>query len=129
MVVYFYFQKKLSLLSLTTLATLSFFFLPTRVHERYLYSGLLFLILLSAQTKNKILAYTTAVLNITYFLNLYYVYIYYNHFYFKMPSVLFWEEGYNLLESNGKILSLIGSTCFVIVTWLILRMDQNKTND
>lgn len=126
---YFYSQKRLSLLSLATLATLSFYFLPTRVHERYLYSGLLFLILLSAHTKNKLLIYTTIVLNIIYFINLYYVYIYYNHFYFKMPSVLFWEAGYNLLEGNGKILSFISTVCFVIVTWLILKTDQNKTND
>lgn len=125
-VLYFYSHRRFSLLSLVTLATLSFYFLPTRVHERYLYSGLLFLILLSAHTKNKLLIYTTIALNIIYFLNLYYVYIYYNHFYFKIPSVLFWEPGYNLLNTSGKLLSLISTLCFIAATWLIVKTKPNK---
>lgn len=123
---YFYFRKQLSLLSLATLATLSFYFLPTRVHERYLYSGLVFLILLSAYTKNKLLATLTIILNLIYFLNLYYVYIYYNHFYLKMPSVLFWEAGYNLLERGGKFLSVISTACFICVSFLTIKLNHAK---
>lgn len=124
---YFYFLKKrLSLLTLVTLATLGFYFLPTRVHERYLYSGLLFLILLSAYTKNRLLVILTIILNLIYLLNLYYVYIYYNHFYLRMPSALFWETGYNLLEKNGKFLAVISTACFILVSFLTIKLNRAK---
>ncbi len=125
-ILYFSLMKRFPILFLATLATLSFYFLPTRVHERYLYSGLIFLILLSAYTRNKLLIILTTILNIIYFLNLYYVYIYYNHFYLNMPSSIFWSTGYNLIEINGKLLSLISTLCFVYISFLIIRLNKSK---
>lgn len=123
---YFYCKERFSLLNLATFATLSFYFLPTRVHERYLYSGLIFLILLSFHARNKLLTILTLILNLVYFLNLYYVYIYYNHFYFKMPSVLFWEAGYNLLQTSGKLLALISVICFICISFLIIKLKKTE---
>lgn len=125
-ILYFFLKKRFPILFLATLATLSFYFLPTRVHERYLYSGLVFLILLSAYTKNKLLIILTAALNIIYFLNLYYVYIYYNHFYLNLPSPIFWNTGYSLIETNGKLLSIIATFCFVCISFLIIRLNKSK---
>ena len=55
MLSYFYFKKNLSLYTLSALALLGFYFLPTRVHERYLYPALVFLIVLIGINRSKVL--------------------------------------------------------------------------
>lgn len=118
----FYLKRKLSLYALASLALLGFYFLPTRVHERYLYPALVFLILISTNLKSKLLLFLTFILNIIHFLNLYYVYVYYNEFYLKLPKVLYNPFLYNFLDSNGRILSLISTIIFIIITFVIIKI-------
>src|SRR3989338_8176575 len=54
-VIFSYMKKNLNIYTLSSLATLSFYFLPTRVHERYLYPALVFLLISSIISKSKIL--------------------------------------------------------------------------
>lgn len=118
---YFYLKKKLSLYALVALATLAFFFLPTRVHERYLYPAIIFLVLSAALLKSRLIFLLTSLLSIVHFLNLYYVYIYYNQFYLKLPEVIYNPVVYNFLTNNGKNLSIISNIIFILISASIIR--------
>lgn len=125
MIGYFFFKKKLSVYALATLATLGFFFLPTRVHERYLYPAIVFLILLTAYYKSKSLLILTGALTFLHLLNLYYVYVYYNEFYLKLPKILYNPIIYNFLDTNSKELSLISSIVFILIVISIIKYDTS----
>lgn len=125
----FYFQRKLSIYALAVLAALGFFFLPTRVHERYLYPAIVFLILSSMFLKSRLLLILTAILSLIHFLNLYYVYIYYNEIYFKLPKVLYNATVYNFLVENSKVLSLISIIIFILISVIIVKYDQSSKNN
>lgn len=126
MLTFFYFKKKLSIYQLATLATLSFFFLPTRVHERYLYPGLFFLILLTFQIKNTSFLILTFILNLMYLLNLYFVYTYYNQFYFNLENPLFVEFLYVFLQNNSQLLSSLSTVIFVFLTVIIIKLNYGS---
>lgn len=126
MLTFFYFKKKLSIYQLATLATLSFFFLPTRVHERYLYPGLFFLILLTFQIKNTSFLILTFILNLMYLLNLYFVYTYYNQFYFNLENLLFVESIYVFLQNNSQLLSSLSTVIFVFLTVIIIKLNYGS---
>lgn len=126
---YFYFKKKLSLFTLAALATLGFFFLPTKVHERYLYPAIVFLILATAYFKSRLLLVLTGLLSLLYLLNLYYVYVYYNEFYLKLPKVLYHPVVYSFLDANGKSLSLLSTAIFIFIAIVIIKYhDKFKEN-
>lgn len=112
---YFFFKKRLSLYALSALLTLGFFFLPTRVHERYLYPTLIFLIILAVAYKSRLLLVLTSILSLMHFLNLYYVYVYYNEIYLKLPKILYNPILYNFLAENSKNLSLISTVVFLLI--------------
>ncbi|MBI2011981.1 hypothetical protein HYS91_04390 [Candidatus Daviesbacteria bacterium] len=118
---YSYFKRKFFFFSLSTLAFLSFFFLPTRVHERYLYPALIFLIIFAIQIKNKWLILLYFILSLIHFLNLYYVYIYYNEFYLSLPKVLYIPFLYFFAQDYSKILSLLSTVIFYLVTIIIIK--------
>ena len=126
---YFYLRRNLSLYALATLATLGFFFLPTKVHERYIYPALVFLILLATLYKSKLLLALTGTLSLLHFLNLYYVYVYYNEFYLKLPKILYVPAIYNFLEANGKGLSLISTVIFILISIGIIKYNAIFSKD
>lgn len=119
--VFIFGRKKLSVYSLAALATLTFYFLPTRAHDRYLYPALIFLILVVSQMRSYILLALTAILSFIHLLNLYYVYVYYNEFYFKMPKLLYNPFLYNFLDNFGGQISVFSTVIFVVVSVIIIR--------
>jgi dolichyl-phosphate-mannose-protein mannosyltransferase len=119
--VVFFKKKILDVFLLSTLAFLAFFFLPTRVHERYLFSAIPFLILVSIHFKSRTLIMATIFLTLLHLLNLYYVYIYYNEFYLKLPKTLYIPGLYESLESDGKFLSALSTLIFGIITVTIFK--------
>lgn len=127
MIIFLYFEKKISLYSLATLATLGFFFLPTRVHERYLYPAISFLILTAVTLKSRLLLILTVCLSLIHFLNLYYVYVYYNEFYLKMPKLLYHPTLYNLLDTQGRSLSFLSTTIFVLISLVIAKLNYEHS--
>ncbi len=118
---FYFFKKKLSLYILASLAFLGFYFLPTRVHERYLYPGLIFLIISASLLKSRLLIALTAFLSIIHFLNLYYVYVYYNEVYLKLPKLLYNPFLYNFLDNKGKQFSVISTILFILISIVIIK--------
>ncbi|MBI2019164.1 hypothetical protein HYS95_00655 [Candidatus Daviesbacteria bacterium] len=118
---YLYLKKRLTLYAVGALATLAFFFLPTRVHERYLYPALVFLVITATQLKSKILVMLTAILSLLHLLNLYQVYVYYNEIYSNVPKTLYNHFVYNFVNENGKTLSTISLAIFIIISVIIFK--------
>ncbi len=121
-------KKKFSYYLLSSLAALFFFFLPTRVHERYLYPAIPFLVISSfiAKPIHKILLIGTILVSTMYFFNLYYVYIYYNENFLHLPQVLTIQPLYNFLDHNLKLLSFLQTLIFIIIVWSILKTNYDK---
>lgn len=127
--IFLFFRKgKISLYALATLSLLSFSFLPTRVHERYLYPGLVFLIIYSFYIKDKFLIFLSTILSLIHFLSLYYAYVYYDEFYLKLPHLLYTPILYNLIERNFFALSLISVLIFIGTTYQIVKKEYVKAN-
>lgn len=118
---YFYLKGTLSLYTVSALSVLAFFLLPTRVHERYLYPAIVFLIFLSAILKSRLILILTILLSFTHFLNLYYVYVYYNEFYLKLPKTLYLPFLYNFLDNSGRLMSIISTTLFILISIIIIK--------
>lgn len=112
----FFRQKRPNLFLFSSLALLAFFFLPTRIHERYLYPAIPFLFITAAHFKSKLLYCLTILLSSIYLLNLYFVYVYYNEFYLKLPQVFYIPNIYEFFEANGKLLSIISTLLFLLIT-------------
>lgn len=121
-----FFKRRLDVFTLSTLAFFAFFFLPTRVHERYLFSAIPFLILISLQFKSKFLIIATIILSTLHLMNLYYVYVYYNEFYLKLPKILYIPYLYEFLETQGKFMSAISTLLFVLITFTIFKIVIDK---
>lgn len=123
----FYFKKTINLYALCTLALLSFYFLPTRVHERYLYPAIVFLILFAASLKSRTLFLLANIISFIHLLNLYYAYVYYNEFYLKMPKLLYNPILYNLLDTQSRSLSFLSTTIFVLISLVIIRLNYGHS--
>lgn len=123
-IIFSYMKKNLNIYTLSSLATLSFYFLPTRVHERYLYPALVFLLISSLISKSKILLTLFIILSLFHFLNLLHVYIKYNGHLFILPNYL--DSLYQFLEGNIRLISLASMTLFILITVLILKSDYVK---
>lgn len=127
-IIFFYFKKSIDLYTLSALALLSFYFLPTRVHERYLYPAIPFLIILFSFYKSKIILFLTIFLSLLHFVNLYFVYIYYNVLYLKIPIILYLPNLFQIIEENNKTLSLLSTLVFLIINYIILKVEYAKKN-
>lgn len=128
-VVYLYLTKRLPFYSLATLAILGFFFLPTRVHERYLFPAIVFLVLAATTIKSKSLILLTIILSLLHFFNLYYVYIYYNYLYLKLPTVIYNPTFYSFLDGGGKSLSLISTVIFILISITLFKHNVISKKD
>lgn len=118
---YLYIKKNLNFFALTTLLFLGFFFLPTRVHERYIYPSLVFLIFYLGFIKSKTIAIICLSLTLIHFLNLYYVYVYFNENYLKLPYLLYNNYLYSFLDNHGKLLSFLSFAIFIILNIVIIK--------
>lgn len=93
------------------ISIMAFFTLLTRMHERYIFSILPFLLLASLLLKSRTLIFFYILISFLSLINLYLPYAYYNQ-HLKLPSYLT-----NLLLSNFQLLSAI-----VVLTFLLLYM-------
>ncbi len=120
-IIYQSLKKRISVLTLSTLSLLSFYYLPTRVHDRYLYPALVFLILVAIRRKSKVLVILAGVLSLIHLINLYQVYIYYDVFYLKMFVPLYNNNLYVITSELAKVWSLMSLLIFVTVSSLLLK--------
>ncbi len=112
-----YYWKKKTLAALTvafTLTSYAFFMFFPRMHERYLFPVLAFLLLLVGYTKDKKLFFITLLLNLSYLLNMHMVIL-------KFKNLL----DNNVFERGVYILGLIHTVLF-IAFWLICQMQLGK---
>ncbi len=127
MLIFLYLRKRIDEFSLAALATLGFYFLPTRIHERYLYPVIPFLIIAFAQFKTNYKFYLISALSLIHLVSLYYVYVYYNEFYLKLPKLLYFPLLYNFTDQNGKLLSFISTAIFVLIVITFIKNAKNFT--
>lgn len=120
-VAFVYFKKGIPLYTLAALATMAFYFLPTRVHERYLYPALVFLILSAIEFKSEIILYIQDILSLIYFVNLYRVFIYYNEEVLNTYQAFFMPSVYNFLAGQDKIISQWVTIFFVVISIYLLK--------
>lgn len=125
-IIYLGLKKKANYFLIAALLTLVFYFLPTRVHERYLYPAFPFLFYSAFLFRHKILAILTGLLSMTYLLNLYYVYVYYNELFLKLEKRLYFEPIYLLLDTQGRLLSLFSTLLFSIIVGIIIKLIYAK---
>ncbi|MGE5605902.1 MAG: glycosyltransferase 87 family protein, partial [Bacteroidota bacterium] len=112
-----YYWKKRTLAALTvafTLTSFAFFMFFPRMHERYLFPVLAFLLLLVGYTKNKILFFITLLLNLSYLLNMHTVIL-------KFKNLL----DNNVFERSIYVLGLIHTVLFIVI-WLIFQIQSGK---
>lgn len=119
-----YLKRRYNLYILTSLAALSFYFLPTRVHDRYLYPALVFLFICSFILKNKTLVILTTILSLLHVVNLLHVYLKYNGF--LLTSMQYLNPLYQFLEKNITLLSLISTFFFILISIVLLKINENK---
>lgn len=126
---FLFFKKKISLYATAALACLAFYFLPTRVHERYLYPAIPFLVILFSIYKSKTVFILTTLLSLLHLFNLYYVYISYNNIYLNLPKVIYNPIVYDFISTKNYYLSFISTIVFILLTINIYRLDyENKKN-
>lgn len=123
---YFLKKRKLSLYTLSALSTLSFFFLITRMHERYFYPSLIFLIIVAILRKSYLLLAFTIILTLIYFLDLYYVYIYYNMFYLNLSIPLYNQIIYDFADKNIQFISFVSTFIFMLTSISILKLENEN---
>jgi Gpi18-like mannosyltransferase len=120
-------KKNANYFLIASLCTLFFYFLPTRVHERYLYPAIPFLFYAAFLFHNKVLIWLTVILSTTYALNLYYVYVYYNELFNEgSVRILYQEPLYPLLDQQGKLLSLFSTLIFSMIVFVIIKIIYAK---
>ncbi|HKC14462.1 MAG TPA: hypothetical protein VKC89_00640 [Patescibacteria group bacterium] len=95
------------------LSFMSFYLFLTRMHERYLFASLAFILIAAFINKSKLLGLIYFFISIVHFINLWYVYYYYNFVYndIKTGNNFF----YMAIDGNKTILSLAVIACFVTV--------------
>lgn len=125
--IYLGLKKKANYFLIASLCTLFFYFLPTRVHERYLYPALPLLFYAAFLFQNKLLIALTSILSLTYAFNLYYVYVYYNElFNAESIKILYYEPIYSVLDNHGKLLSLFSTLIFSMIVMVIIKLIYAK---
>lgn len=123
---YLWRKRNLSIYSLSALSALSFFFLLTRMHERYLYPAVVFLILVATLRRSRLLVILSSILSLIYLLDLYYVYIYYNLFYLKLPTNIYNQIVYNFANDNVRLISLFSTFIFFLTSYIILKLRHDS---
>ena len=112
-----YYWKKRTWAALTvafTLTSFAFFMFFPRMHERYLFPVLAFLLLLVGYTKNKKIFFIALLLNLSYLLNMHVVIL-------KFKSLI----DSNVFERSIYVLGLIHTILFIVV-WLIFHLQLGK---
>lgn len=108
----FYFAVALSLFA--------FFLFPTRVHERYLFPFFAFSIVSIFIYQNKLLLINYMLLSILHFVNLWYVYFYYNTIYGNsnyQGNFLF-----NLIDQNYKVFAILTILSFIFLIFVYYKV-------
>lgn len=97
----------------TAISVMVFYIFLTRMHDRYIFALFPFLLLAAIFLKSKMLTFFYFFISTIHFLNLYYVYIYYNVFYHNQPTILFNKFLYEIVANNFSNFSLVTTVTFL----------------
>lgn len=97
----------------SSLSFLTFFLLLTRMHERYLFPFLAFILISAFLSKSKILALVYLIVSVINFINLWYVYYFYNFVYNSSKAAE--NFFYQFINKNNNIFSIATVLCFIII--------------
>ncbi len=112
-----YYWKKRTIASLTvafTLISFAFFLFFPRMHERYLFPVLAFLLLLVGYVKDRKIFFITLLLNLSYLLNMHVVIL-------KFQNLL----DNNVFERSIYVLGLVHTVLFIVL-WLIFGLQMGE---
>lgn len=113
-------KDKFYLYFLYALSVMAFYLFPTRVHERYLLPFFAFFLVAAILRKSKFLLLIYVIVSIINFVNLWYVYYYYN-FIYNNPA--FRDNIFYLfIDNNYKLLSALLIFCFLIILTVYYRL-------
>jgi len=96
----------------SSLSFMAFFLFLTRMHERYLFPFLAFVLIASFISKSKILALMYVVVSIINLINLWYVYYFYNFVYNNAEAAE--NFFYQFINQNNSIFSIVTILCFIL---------------
>jgi len=109
-----------------SLSFLSFYLFLTRIHERYLFPFLAFILIASLIKKSKLIFSIYITASLIHFINLWYVYYYYNYVYSN--PVFANNFFYNVINNNYKTLSLLMVVLFCVVLTFYYQSIYAKKN-
>ena len=113
-------KNKFYLYFLYSLSVMAFYLFPTRVHERYLLPFFAFFLIAAILKKSKFLLLIYVIVSIINFVNLWYVYYYYN-FIYNNPA--FRDNVFYLfINNNYKWLSAVLIFCFLTALIIYYRL-------
>lgn len=105
---------------LYSLLILAFYLFPTRVHERYLLPFFAFFLIAALLKKSRLFISIYIIVSIINFINLWFVYYYYNFIYSN--PILSNNMFYGLIEQNYKLLAATLIFCFSIILFFYYRL-------
>lgn len=108
----------------SALASFAFFLFLTRIHQRYLLPFFAFLLITALIKKSEKLIAIYIVLSIIHFINLIFVYYYYNYVYPDAKFSSFFL--YQFLNINSNWFSLINLSGFVLLVLIYYKFSYDK---
>lgn len=106
----------------TALSFLAFFLFPTRIHERYLFPFFSFFLIAAFIKRSVLLIVIYVFLSLVYFINLWYVYFYYNIIY-NNPNYSSFTL-FDLIDKNYYLLSLLTLFIFAILLFIYYKISS-----
>lgn len=97
----------------SSLSLFSFFLFLTRIHERYLFPFFAFILIASILRKSRVLFTIYVISSIVHFINLWFVYYYYNYVY-QSPA-LSKNIFFSLVNDNYKFFSFLMLLLFIVI--------------
>lgn len=100
----------------SSLSFLSFFIFLTRMHERYLFPFLAFVLIATFISKSKILALVYLIISFINVINLWYVYYFYNFVYNSSKVADSFEyHAHQFIGQNSSVFSITTVACFILI--------------
>lgn len=110
----------------SALAIFAFFLFLTRIHERYFFPFFAFLLIASMLKRSLKLIAIYIMLSLIHFINLWYVYYYYNFVYVNPNSAPLLI--YQLINSNAYLFTIVNLFCFGSLIFLYYIRSYTKKN-
>lgn len=120
------YKNNLTIYFAIALASFAFFLFLTRIHQRYLFPFFAFLLIVASLKNSVKLKIIYAALTLVHFINLWFVYYYYNYVYLNPKFSSFFI--YQFLDVNHNLFTLINLFGFLILILIYYRYINTNKN-